>query len=99
MSAVLARPKCFNGDFTKYGQPVPRPDPTRGVGIAHFQLWGEGNSRALTLPFFSAFYRCVFRVRNEPQRRIYAPLNSMAWCLCGAKPLPAPIVIYNHWHP
>ena len=28
------------GDFTKYGQPVPRPDPTRGVGIAHFQLWG-----------------------------------------------------------
>ena len=26
-----------NGDFTKYGQPVPRPDPTWGVGIAHYQ--------------------------------------------------------------
>ena len=51
-----------------------------GVGIAHFQLWGEGNSRALTLPFFSAFYRCVFPVRwsnqlNEPQKRIYEPLD------------------------
>ena len=30
----------ISGDFTKYGQPVPRPDPTWGVGIAHFQLWG-----------------------------------------------------------
>ena len=26
------------GDFKKCGQPVPRPDPTWGVGIAHFQL-------------------------------------------------------------
>ena len=24
------------GDFTKYGQPVPRPVPTRRVGIAPF---------------------------------------------------------------
>ena len=30
------------GDFTKYGQPGPRPDPTLRVEIAHFQLWGEG---------------------------------------------------------
>ena len=106
---LSAGPQCI-GDFTKYGQPVPRPDPTRGVGIAHFQLWGEGNSRALTLPFFSAFYRCVFPVRwsnqlNEPRdvymRHWIEPLltHVMAWCLCGAKPLPAPIVIYNHWHP
>ena len=26
-----------NGDFTKYGQPGPHPDPTWGVGIAQFQ--------------------------------------------------------------
>ena len=41
------------GDFTKYGQPVPRPDPTWGVGIAHFQLWGwRYPSCAQTVPFF-----------------------------------------------
>ena len=44
------------GDFTKYGQSVPRPDPTRGVGIAHFQLWGRRQpSCAQTVPFFSAW--------------------------------------------
>ena len=42
-----------SGDFTKYGQPVPRPDPTWGVGIAHFQLWGwRYPSCAQTVPFF-----------------------------------------------
>ena len=44
------------GDFTKYGQPVPRPDPTQGVRIAHFQLWGwRYPSCAQTVPFFSAW--------------------------------------------
>ena len=41
------------GDFTKYGHPVPRFDPTRGVGIAHFQFWGwRYPSCAQTVPFF-----------------------------------------------
>ena len=45
-----------SGDFTKYGQPVPRPDPTWGVGIAHYQLWGwRYPSCAQTVPFFSVW--------------------------------------------
>ena len=44
------------GDFTKYGQPVHRPNPTRGVGIVHFQLWGwRYPSCAQTVPSFSAW--------------------------------------------
>ena len=43
----------LNGDFTKYGQPVPRPDPTWGVGLGHVQLWGwRYPSCAQTVPFF-----------------------------------------------
>ena len=54
MWSFMARhPTLTIGDFTKYGQPVPRPDPTWGVGIAHFQLWGwRYPSCAQTVPFF-----------------------------------------------
>ena len=36
LGGSMAQNTTAIGDFTKYGQPVPRPDPTRGVGIAHF---------------------------------------------------------------
>ena len=32
--------EATNGVLTNHGQPVPRPDPTWRVGIAHFQQWG-----------------------------------------------------------
>ena len=38
LAALLPFESCaVIGDFTKYGQPVPRPDPTWGVGIAHYR--------------------------------------------------------------
>ena len=69
------------GDFTKYGQPVPRPNPTWRIGIAHFQLWGSRYpSCALTVQPLSAFYRYIFPVPwsdklNESERYIYASLT------------------------
>ena len=72
--------KISNGDFTKYGQPVPRPDPTWGVGIAHYQLWGwRYPSCAQTVPFFSVWIYLPNTWSNQPnqsERLIYAPL---AW--------------------
>ena len=76
-----SKPCPISGDFTKYGQTVPRRDPTWGVGIAHFQLWGwRYPSYAQTVPFFSP-HGYIFPIRwsnqlNQSERPIYAPL---AW--------------------
>ena len=74
------RLRDVNGDFTKHGQPVPRPDPTWGVGIAHFQLWGwRYPTCAQTVPFYSAwkyFPNTWSNQLNQSERLIYAPL---AW--------------------
>ena len=43
-------PRIVSGDFTKYGRPVPRPDPPWRFGIAHFQFWGWRYPQ--TEPFF-----------------------------------------------
>ena len=62
----------------------PYLDPTRPEGLELLTLGygGEGIPWALTVPFFSAFYHCVFPVRwsnqlNEPQRRISASGSSL----------------------
>ena len=63
----------FGFFFTKYGQPVPRLDPTWRVEIAHVQLWGwRYSSCALTVPFSSAFYNTQL---NHADWRIYASMN------------------------
>ena len=76
--------QCINptGDFTKHGQPVPRPDPTWYVGITHFQLWGEGIPHVLKQYRFSP-HGYIFPIGrwssnqlNQSDRLIYAPL---AW--------------------
>ena len=84
------------GDFTKYGQPVPRPDPTWGVGIVHFQLWGwRYPSCAQTVPFFSVWIYLPNTWSNQldqSERLIYAPLawittdsgNGLVSSLCQA---------------
>ena len=86
------------GIFTKYGQTVPRPDPTWGVGIAHFQLWRwRYPSCVQTVPFFSAWIYFPNTVKLSTQsiretQKIYAPLawittdsgNGLVSSLCQA---------------
>ena len=86
----------ISGDFTKYGQPVPRPDPTWGVGIAQYQLWGwRYPSCAQTVPFFSVWIylpNTWSYQLNQSERLIYAPLawittdsgNGLVSSLCQA---------------
>ena len=39
------------GGFTRYGQPVRRPDPTQEAGNTHFLLWGEDITCTIAVPF------------------------------------------------
>ena len=98
------------GDFTKHGQPVPRPDPTWRFGIAHLQLWEwKYLSCALTVPFcqhcIDAFSRGeVINSMNPRDAYVHhwprSPWTQLiAWYLLGAKSLPEPILIYNQLHP
>ena len=100
---LISRDYCFMcyvmraiGDFTKYGQPVPHPDPTWRVGILHFQLWGwRYPSGAQTVSFSP--HRYIIPIQwsnqlNQSERLIYAPLalittdsgNALVSSLCQA---------------
>ena len=49
-------------DFTKYGQPVPRPDPNRPDG-SELPTLAMGAKVPLTVPFCLHFHRYIFPVQ------------------------------------
>ena len=51
-----------DGDFTKYGQPVPRHDPTWGVGIAHFDKYFVQSHIKKFLVTRQSFYSILYRM-------------------------------------
>ena len=98
------------GDFTKYGQPVPQPDPTRRVGIAYCLLWRRRHpshdSGAVFLHLISMCFPIGWsRELDETDWRLYVSPNWITidlgdgFVTVRATPLTQTILIYNWLDP
>ena len=98
------------GVFTKYGQPVPQPDPTRRVGIAYCLLWRRRHpshdSGAVFLHLLSMCFPIGWsRELDETDWRLYVSPNWITidlgdgFVTVRATPLTQPILIYNWLDP
>ena len=100
------------GDFTKYGHPVPRPDLTvrncqlsaEGVTVKASLVCSNSTVfLRISWLYFSQHCELIRPMNLRDAHMHHGPGSSltqiMAWCMLGAKPLPEPILIYNHLYP
>ena len=100
------------GDLTKYGHPVPRPDLTvrncqlsaEGVTVKASLVCSNSTVfLRISWLYFSQHCELIRPMNLRDAHMHHGPGSSltqvMAWCVLGAKPLPEPILIYNHLYP